>query len=148
MKRAYFLLIALLGLLLSTATQAASISGKARVLDGNTLALGAQRVRLFGIAAPEITQNCTLASKVWACGADVATALHIQVGEQVVNCDERGIDATKTVTAVCKVGTLDLGDWMVRNGWARADRRASMMYVSAEIAARKAQVGLWKAGAQ
>jgi endonuclease YncB( thermonuclease family) len=140
--------VLLIALLSPVTAEAASISGKARVLDGNNLMIGPQRIRLFGIAAPEVEQSCTLDGKVWACGADVATALHTQIGERVVTCEERGIDRDKRVVAICRIGALDLGDWMVRNGWALADRRSSMMYVSAEFAARNNRMGLWRAGAQ
>jgi endonuclease YncB( thermonuclease family) len=135
---------ALIVALLPVAAGAASISGRARVIDGSTIAIGGQQIRLFGISAPDTSQSCTLGGRIWRCGADVTTALIGQAGDKMVTCDERGIDTAKHVVAICHVGTVDLADWMVRNGWALAARRESMMYVSAEIIARNAHVGLWR----
>lgn len=133
-----------MALLPPTHAHAASISGSARVIDGSTLAIRQQQIRLFGIIAPETTQSCVLGGRIWACGADVTAALMGQAHDKMVICDERAIDTAKRVVAICRVGAVDLGDWMVRNGWAVAARQESMMYVSAEIAARNAHVGLWR----
>jgi endonuclease YncB( thermonuclease family) len=45
--------------------------------------------------------------------------------------------------AVCRVAGQDLGEWMVRNGWALAYRRYSTAYVPAEEAARARRLHLW-----
>ena len=46
------------------------IAGHAEVTDGDTLRIGATRIRLTGIDAPELAQTCTGQSgKEWPCGA-------------------------------------------------------------------------------
>jgi ATP-dependent Lon protease len=51
--------------------QAADLSGVPRVVDGDTLAIGATKVRLEGIDAPETDQICLNANGVrWTCGID------------------------------------------------------------------------------
>ena len=45
--------------------------------------------------------------------------------------------------AVCAVGDIDLGAWLVRRGYALAYRKYSMDYVDDENAARKSQAGIW-----
>ena len=49
---------ALLGTV-SLANAAEDISGKARVVDGDTIYVGSTKIRLFGIDAPEQKQTCT-----------------------------------------------------------------------------------------
>lgn len=46
--------------------------------------------------------------------------------------------------AVCYVGPHDLGECMVRQGWALAYLRYSMDYVDEEATARQAQAGIWR----
>jgi len=36
----------------------ADITGPARVIDGDTIAIGGERIRLHGIDAPEMKQTC------------------------------------------------------------------------------------------
>ena len=47
------------------------IAGPAEVTDGDTLRIGATRIRLSGIDAPELAQTCTDQSgREWPCGAE------------------------------------------------------------------------------
>jgi hypothetical protein len=45
--------------------------------------------------------------------------------------------------AVCSVGDIDLGAWLVKRGYALAYRRFSLDYVDEEDAARKSKAGIW-----
>ncbi|MFZ1414821.1 MAG: hypothetical protein WAS73_09625 [Defluviicoccus sp.] len=47
---------------------AAEIVGRASVVDGATIEIRGQRIRLFGIDAPESSQLCTLDDKSYRCG--------------------------------------------------------------------------------
>ena len=51
----------------------ADLTGVPRIVDGDTLAIGSEKVRLQGIDAPETDQFCLNANGVrWTCGIDVA----------------------------------------------------------------------------
>ena len=50
-------------------------AGAAKVLDGDTLKIQGQRIRLHGIDALESRQLCRLDGKSWQCGKDEANAL-------------------------------------------------------------------------
>ena len=47
---------------------AVTLSGTARAVDGDTLDLSGERVRLIGIDAPELDQSCQRDGQGWACG--------------------------------------------------------------------------------
>lgn len=116
--------------------------------DGDTLRLGTQRIRRYGIDAPERHQGCQHADgTAWTCGADATKALAGFIGGRSVSCDKRDVDPYQRIVAVCAVAGQDLGLWLVSNGWALAYRlayrRYSSDYVVAEDQARKAKRGLW-----
>src|SRR5688500_5070688 len=101
-----------------TSSAAAPISGTGRSIDGDSLMVGQQEVRLFGIDAPEFTQTCTRASERWACGAAAADQLSKLVSGKQVNCVTLGTDRHKRTVARCRVGSIDLNRVMVATGYA------------------------------
>ena len=109
-------LIAVLALLLPTLALA-EIAGPARVIDGDTIEISAQRVRLHGIDAPEGRQTCRRDAVTWLCGAESARALRWFIDGRRVTCRERDVDRYGRIVAVCHAGGHDLnGDWSPR-GW-------------------------------
>ncbi len=120
------------------------IVGIASVIDGDTLEIHGQRVRLFGMDAPESRQSCTAPDgRPWRCGAEAAKALADRIARRPVECEERDIDRYGRVVASCVVGREDLGTWMVGQGWAVAYRQYSTIYVRDEDAARSSRRGIW-----
>ena len=120
------------------------LSGRARVIDGDTIELGTARVRLFGIDAPESAQSCLARGQRWPCGGEATRALAKRIGSRAVMCEERDRDRYGRIVAVCRVEGEDVNAWMAARGWAFAYRKYSTSYVAEEAAARAAQRGIWQ----
>ncbi len=120
-----------------------TLSGQARVIDGDTFAVAGQRVRLHGIDAPETRQTCSRDGRKWACGRAATKAMRRLVGRDPVRCEVRNRDRYGRAVATCFAGGRDLQRQLVRQGLALAYRRYSTRYVPDEDAARAEGLGLW-----
>ena len=121
----------------------ADVAGTASVIDGDTIEVHGQRIRLHGIDAPESRQLCRLDGKPWQCGKDAANALADKIARRPVTCEDLGRDRYKRIIARCTVAGEDLGQWMVQLGLALACRRYSLDYVDEEVDAQAARRGIW-----
>ncbi len=135
---AFTLLLALAG-----PARAETLSGPARVVDGDTFAIAGERIRLNGIDAPETKQTCTRNGRHWACGRAATRAMRQLVGRNQVRCEVSGRDRYGRAIAACFAAGRDLQQQLVRQGLALAYRKYSTRYVPDEDAARAEGRGLW-----
>lgn len=126
-----------------TGASAQIIYGNPRTVDGDTLDFGGERVRLFGIDAPEAAQICEREAQAWACGAEAKALLESLIAGQRVNCRQRDVDKYGRSVAVCSVGRMDLSDALARAGMAIALEQFSTAYVPAVEMARQSRLGIW-----
>lgn len=119
------------------------IVGPATVIDGDTIEIRGQRIRLYGIDAPEGNQLCERAESRYRCGQEAALALIDKIGRSKIQCEQKGIDRYKRVVSICRSGEEDLNAWMVQQGYAVAYRRYSKDYVASEEIARSKRRGVW-----
>ena len=125
--------------------QAFGLVGRARVIDGDTIEIARERVRLWGIDAPESGQTCTDAVKQrYLCGSKAAFALADFVGEATVRCEPLNRDQYRRMVARCFARGEDLGVFLVRSGWALDWPRFSKgQYTEYQKTARNENRGIW-----
>lgn len=121
----------------------ADVSGRVHVIDGDTFEVRGQRVRLYGIDAPEQKQNCTSKQgNLWACGAWVTDMVRARYQGQQASCKELGRDRYGRMVARCSIGGQDVARQLVQDGLAFAYRRYSLDYDLDERKAVRGDVGL------
>lgn len=131
------------------AASRSEVSGVATVVDGDTLDVAGQRVRLEGIDAPETAQTCRRrAGETWACGRSAADALAGLVERRRVTCEAKGVDRYDRMLGVCRVDGRELNAEMVRRGLAWAFVKYSASYVTVEAEARASGAGVWQGEAE
>lgn len=113
----------------------ADITGPPRVIDGDTLDIGGNWMRLYGIDAPESRQTCIADGVTWSCGQHATAALIAFIGGVPVRCEEQGTDRYGRTIATCYVQGENIEAWLVVNGWALAYRQYSLDYVGEEAVA-------------
>ncbi|MEM8751616.1 MAG: thermonuclease family protein [Pseudomonadota bacterium] len=138
--------IALAGFLIYALWSAATrqdLSGAATIHDGDTLTVAGERVRLYGLDAPELDQTCLDRNRAtYACGRLARRALE-RIATGGLRCETVERDRYDRAVAICFAGERDVGAALVSSGWARAYLRYSLRYAAAEAAAKDAGRGLW-----
>lgn len=136
--------ITLVGVITALAVADPSLEGPARVIDGDTLEVNGQRIRLWGIDAFEASQVCQTESHSYSCGRAATQTMEELVRNQHVRCLQKDIDRYKRVVAQCFVGTTDIGRALVLRGWAfDYTRYSGGFYKDVENAAHEVQRGAW-----
>ncbi len=100
----------------------ADVTGTATVIDGDTIEVHGQRIRLHGIDAPESRQLCYLDGKPWQCGKEAANALADKIARRPVTCEDLGRDRYNA--------SLADAPWRARTwapGWCRKAGRWPML---------------------
>jgi len=141
------LVAVIFGMVLACSATAGSpkiLVGQARVIDGDTIEMRGQRIRLHGIDAPESSQPCHSEDGTqWRCGQKSALALAAKIGRGHLSCRSQTTDHYGRLVAVCHFGDLDLNQWMVRRGWATAYKKYARDYIQDEVLAQQAGLGIW-----
>lgn len=124
---------------------AQTINGRASVIDGDTIEIHRERIRILDIDAPESRQMCTNDGGVkWRCGQQASLALADWIGQQTVTCVTDKLDKYRRHLAHCVVAGQDLGQWMAAQGWAVPYRQCKCEVIQdATKAAKQAKAGIW-----
>ena len=135
----------LIALALSTTGRAGeTLSGRPKVIDGDTLIVSGKAVGLYGIAAPAKSQTCHNAEgRSYDCGRAAARALAVHIADAAIACHAREADKHGRLLGTCRKGKEDLSAWMVEHGHAVAVRGSQPSYVDDERSAWAKRRGLW-----
>ena len=143
-------------LILFSDVLAEEISGIPKIIDGDTVHIDKHKIRLEGIDAPEMRQQCQKVfleisaivgfnlKKDYSCGVISKEKLIDKINKSKINCVSSGRDRYKRYLATCYKDKINLNKWMVRNGLAVAYKRYSKDYLRDEIYAKENKLGLWK----
>jgi endonuclease YncB( thermonuclease family) len=135
--------------------KAEEIYGFPRIIDGDTVHINSKKIRLEGIDAPEIKQQCQKVflkistvigfnfKKDYSCGVISKKKLIDKINKTQIKCISSGRDRYKRYLATCFKNEINLNKWMVRNGYAVAYRKYSKDYIKDENYAEENKRGLW-----
>jgi len=116
-----------------------SVSGRAELIDGDSLRVGGHEVRLKGIDAPEGRQTCSRSGAPWRCGDAARDALSRMIGGEAIACAVSERDQFGRLLAKCRVGDRNLNADMVAAGMAVAYGA----YEREQAAAKSERRGIW-----
>ena len=148
--------IIILFLIFFSNTIAGEIYGVPKIIDGDTVHINNYKLRLEGIDAPEMRQQCKkeflkISSiigftfyKDYSCGKVSKEKLISKINGSEIKCTFTTKDRYKRYIATCYKDKTNLNQWMVRNGYAIAYRRYSKKYVPDEDFAKEKKLGLWR----
>lgn len=133
--------------IICTPASAREIRGVASVIDADTIEIHGERIRFWGVDAPEASQLCDDATgKPYQCGGEAAMRLdEFLEKNRPLTCLPVDIDRYKRTIATCFTpDQTDIGDWLVRHGLAVDYVEYSTgAYDDAQNAAMKAGAGIW-----
>ena len=135
---------------------AQEIIGIPKIVDGDTIHINEYKIRLEGIDAPEMRQQCKKEKlkissiigftfyKNYSCGEVSKENLEVKINRSKIKCILSSKDRYKRHLAKCYKDKINLNRWMVRNGYAVAYRRYSKEYIPDEDFAKEKKLGLWQ----
>lgn len=115
-----------------------TFAGLPRIVDGDTLVVGDQRVRLKGIDAFEVKQECRNShGESYLCGIRARQEITNLVNGRQVSCIGKAKDIYGRTVATCTLPSgEDIALRMVENGWALAYRQYGKEYIQPEVEAQ------------
>lgn len=114
------------------------------VVDGDTLRFDGEKVRLWGIDAPELRQTCMRHGMEYGCGQEAKAALARLVGDAMISCTPVDKDKYGRTVGRCVANGHDIAAEMVSQGWALDQTQYSKgAYAMMQIQAQVRKKGVW-----
>ncbi|MCP4380612.1 MAG: thermonuclease family protein [Hyphomicrobiales bacterium] len=105
-------------------------------------------IRVYGVAPPALDQTCERANgEVWPCGRTALFSLRMLLRGRAVECFLPALDGIDRAIAPCRIGRIDIGHWLLRQGWALPDDNATEEYRALAREARCDRLGMWRGAA-
>jgi len=124
-----------------------TLVGRASVIDGDSVSIGAENVRFHGVDAPEATQMCEASGKRYPCGRVSADALDaFLAASRPLKCEFVERDRYQRFVGNClRADGVSVSAWLVRNGHAvDFPEYSGGRYAAQEAEARTTKRGLWR----
>lgn len=121
-------------------------TGRASVIDGDTIEIQGQRIRFDGIDAPESRQQCKDAQgRDYRCGKASADALDAFLAKsRPTSCTTSGKSYDRLVGSCRRADGQDINRWMVSQGLALDWPKYSHgKYAAEQRQAKQAKRGMW-----
>ena len=125
-----------------------SFADSLRVVDGDTIVLNGEKIRISGIDAPELKQMCMNGDEKVFCGKTAKMILVKKIGNQTPECIREGKDVYKRTLAECFINGVSLSSFLVRSGYAFAYRKYSDKFIKDEEFAKENKLGMWSMKSQ
>lgn len=98
-------------------------------------------IAIGGVEEVPVEERCSHEGQDWDCGMYARTAFRSFIRGRAITCDLPPEAPKETVVQGCRIGTQDVGAWLVGNGWARA--ASDGPYAEAEKKARETGRGIF-----
>ena len=134
-------------------SEISSVSGYAKIIDGDTIKINSKKIRLHGIDAPEKKQTCKKPyliigifsfTKSYSCGQVSTDKLIKKINNQIIKCKIKNVDRYNRLIGECYKRNENLNAWLVSNGYAVAYRKYSKKYIQDERYAKNNNLGIWQ----
>ncbi|HSO47849.1 MAG TPA: thermonuclease family protein [Rhizobiaceae bacterium] len=90
-----------------------------RITAAGAIVSGDKQIRLSGIDPLAADARCTDATGEWPCGAFAKVAFQRLVRQRTIECDPVEPGDGLQIATSCRVGGVDMAQWLVSQGWAR-----------------------------
>ncbi|WP_153003759.1 thermonuclease family protein [Aureimonas ureilytica] len=110
-------------------------------IDSGTIRSGENTIHIAGVEPIAPDARCADGPRSWPCGVRARTEFRAWLRGRTLSCDPAEASSPEGPTA-CRLGEEDVGEWLVRNGWANAE--PGSRYATSADQARKAGRGIWQ----
>jgi endonuclease YncB( thermonuclease family) len=116
-----------------------------KVIDAGTLGTDGLLVRIAHINTLKPDETCvSRVGGTWPCGARARTALRGLVRMFTIVCQKTSDLGPRQIAATCVRRKTDIGEWLVRYGWADPAENAPGNYLELAAEAKKNKRGKWQ----
>lgn len=123
------------------------ISGYAKIIDGDSISIDSQQIRLINIDAPEYKQKCLNARNIeYFCGKESAIFLKKILDGRVIRCEYEKKDIYSRILGNCFTKGSNINETLIKAGMAiiysfdKVDEKLKAM----EENARLRKYGVWR----
>jgi len=109
--------------------------------SAGTIEAQGYKIALAGVEPTAADETCTFEGKEWPCGLQARTAFRSWLRGRAIACDVPSQPDQQQLLSECNIGKVDLSEWLVSNGWAKA--AADGPYADAGRKASEAKKGIF-----